>query len=228
VETDPKQLWDAAQKQFTEKGFTYLYNSVMALTALRLAHSHNLEVYCIKFKTLQYQLAAQKSELPVQWYNSLVIGGLGSKFKIWQSCCCTDPSTKTTELEILMAEVLEEARALESPAALHLQLKNPQLRGKRQTKLGNIMNQQSDDLQPQKLPTYNHCHKKGHVEASCWVKYPDQSPSWWQQNGKKKEEKAEETEEHEISIAAASFDEAEDFCVVAATMPTTNHFLANE
>jgi hypothetical protein len=42
------------------------------------------------------------------------------------------------------------------------------------------------------------------------------------------EEKAEETEENRISIAAASSDEAKDFCVVAATMPTTDHSLANE
>jgi hypothetical protein len=226
--TDPKQLWDAAQKQFAERGFTYLYDLVMALTTLRLADSHDLEDYCMKFKTLQHQLAAQQSEPPAEWYNSLFIGGLGSKFDIWQSRRRTNPTTTTTELETLMAEVREEARALESPTALLLRSKNAQLRVKHQTKPGNSTKQQSDDEQPQEPPTCNYCHKIGHVEASCWVKYPDQSPSWWQQKGKKKEEKKEEDKgEREISVAATTSDDI-DFCAVAGISHDADNLLANE
>jgi hypothetical protein len=79
---DPKRLWEAAEKQLAEKGFTFLYDSVMALTSLWLADSHDLEVYCTRFKTLQYQLASFSSEPPAEWYNFLFMRGLGSKFEI--------------------------------------------------------------------------------------------------------------------------------------------------
>jgi hypothetical protein len=62
--TNPKELWDEAEKQCAEKGFTYLYDSVMALTSLQLSDCNNMEDYCTKFKTLQHLLAAMKSQPP--------------------------------------------------------------------------------------------------------------------------------------------------------------------
>jgi hypothetical protein len=47
--TNPKDLWAEAEKQFAEKGFTHLYDSVMALTSLRLLDCNNMEDYCTKF-----------------------------------------------------------------------------------------------------------------------------------------------------------------------------------
>jgi hypothetical protein len=79
--TDSKKLWNAAQKQFTGKEFTYFYNSVIAITDLRLANGHNLENHCTRSKTLQHQLVTPKSKLPVKEYNSLFIERLGSEFE---------------------------------------------------------------------------------------------------------------------------------------------------
>jgi hypothetical protein len=95
----------------------------MALTSLRLSDCNNMENYCTEFKTLQHQLVAMKSEPPTEWYNTLFIRGLGTKFEIWQSRHQTDSTTKSAELETLMAEVREEARAQDSPTALLLRTK---------------------------------------------------------------------------------------------------------
>jgi hypothetical protein len=80
--TDSKQLRDAAERQIAEKSFTFLYNSVVSIMSLRLAHSCDMEHYCTKFTTIQHQLAALGREPPAEWYNSIFIGGLESKFEI--------------------------------------------------------------------------------------------------------------------------------------------------
>jgi hypothetical protein len=92
----------------------------MALTTLQLSDCKYMANYCTKFKTLQHQLAAMKSSPPTEWYNTLFVGGLGTKFEIWQSHCQTYPTTKSTELETLMAKVYEESKAPDSLTALLL------------------------------------------------------------------------------------------------------------
>ncbi len=82
VKTDPNALRDAAKEPFAEKGFTYLHNSVISLASLRLSETHDIEDNCMRFKTLQHQLAFLRSERLKEWYNSLFIDGLGTKFEI--------------------------------------------------------------------------------------------------------------------------------------------------
>ncbi len=223
--TNPKELWDEAEKQFAEKGFTYLYDSVMALTSLRLSDCNNMEDYCTKFKTLQHQLAAMKSEPPKEWYNTLFIGGLGTKFEIWQSRRRTDSSTKSTELETLMAEVREEARAQDSPTALLLRMKASQQRN------GSRGPAKSKERGPQALDqkkatpsaTCDHCHKAGHVEANCWKKYPDKRPQRQQGSRNAKNQ----TQASSIA-AATTMDDTDEFCAVTGMALIVDSSLAEE
>jgi hypothetical protein len=55
---------------------------VIALTSLHLLDCNNMEDCCTKFKMLQHQLAAMRSELQIECYNTLFIGGLITKFAI--------------------------------------------------------------------------------------------------------------------------------------------------
>ncbi len=225
--TDPKQLWDAAEKQFAEKGFTFLYDLVMSIMSLRLADSRDLEDYCTKFTTFQHQLAALRSEPPAEWYNSMFIGGLGSKFEIWQSRRCTDPTTNTAELETLMAEVREEARALESPTALLLQSKSSQKKdaGRVPGKSKTRGTKAAEQKKPEGAPLCAHCHNKGHAEANCWKKYPDKRPGRVKNDSKEKEDKEQGQVE---SIAAATSTNTDDFCAVTGSLLVADSSLGEE
>ncbi len=98
---------------------------------------------------------------------------------------------KQAELDTVMAEVREEARALESPTALLLRSKITQKKntGKVSGKSKARGKKEVEQRKPESAPLCNHCHKKGHAEANCWKKYPDKRPGRARSSSKEKEEK---------------------------------------
>jgi hypothetical protein len=62
---------------------------------------------------------------------------------------------------------------------------------------------------PNKDKTCNHCKKKGHIENTCWEKFPDKRPKLFKSRGGKQERKT--------SIATAAIKEEGEIILVTAT-----------
>ncbi len=62
---------------------------------------------------------------------------------------------------------------------------------------------------PNKDKTCNHCKKKGHIEKTCWEKFPDMKPKSFKSHGGKQESKT--------SIATAAIEEEGEIILVLAT-----------
>jgi hypothetical protein len=73
------------------------------------------------------------------------------------------------------------------------------------------------------LATCDYCHKANQVEANCWKKYPDKRPQRQQGNGTAKGQGPASS-----IAAAASADNADEFCAVTGVALVVNSSLAKE
>ena len=159
--TDPAEMMRLLGQRFTSTGWNLKHKYLTEYNTLRVEHYDSIGAFIDQYKVLKSKLDTIGLPLPEEVYTINFIALLDAQYPVWSDRQRSNARRTTPALEDLIADILDESRKAEK-ATTALYSGKP-AKGKK-----------GDEKESVK---YGHCKKEGHIEDSCWVKYPEKRPS---------------------------------------------------
>ena len=187
VDDTAKAIWDHLRNQFGERGFTLRHTLFIHLMTSKLSDFNNLQDFQIDFKSTLSKLHESGEPLPKDLQIAAFLHGVEETYSQWAFAKRSTIRGKGTDdplptVDDLTAELMDESRANVRAEATALTATrggygqsrgrgNPHGRGGRGRRGGAPTSSQRSKLK------CTHCKLEGHLEESCWKKYPKKAPN---------------------------------------------------
>lgn len=165
--TTARELWDAAKKQYSQKGYSLVKQSVVRMYELKVKDFASVEEYNNNFAAVfKDLLKVKETRLGNNLIAVMYLQGLARRYKVFVSRKESEARLGAPSISNLMADAIEESQNQDDTAGL-----------------ANALVTKGDRTKPQRSHTKKEkckgCKRGFHAVSECWREHPEKAPNWW-------------------------------------------------
>ena len=163
---DPVDIWKSLADKYDPKTQTTLIQVVREFMTARMdERNETMEQHLQKVQRLKRQVEEHGEQVSNLIYNSILLNSVPESYKIAISIL---ESQQDLTPQVIINRLLEESRKMADSEDF----------GKKATTalLSNKANNPKNIRKPKREVKCDHCARKGHTQAECWIKHPEKKP----------------------------------------------------